>query len=144
MRLDGGDRNLAAGMLRLMFDVGTGAATRAAQARAMNSLRQVAVGCQMYAMDHAKLPAEIEDLKPYVGNQDAALRDPRTGQLFQLNPAVAGRALESVKQPGATVLAYAAPAQDGQAICAAYCDGSVRLLTPAQLEAALNPTAKNE
>ncbi|MBM4142771.1 MAG: hypothetical protein FJ225_04135 [Lentisphaerae bacterium] len=144
VRLDGGGRNLAAGMLRLMFDAGQGATARAAEARTMSALRQVALACQMYAMDHAKLPVEIEDLKPYAGNLDAIQRDMGTGQAIRLNPAVAGRAPESVKQPGATVLVYAPPDRDGQNICAAFCDGSVRLLTPAQLETALISTPRTE
>ena len=144
VRIEGGGRNLAAGLLRLMFDVGRGATARATEARTMNALRQVAVACQMYAMDHAKLPAESEDLKPYVGNLDAVRRDIRTGQAIRLNPAVAGRSLESVKQPGATVLVYAPPDRDGQNICAAFCDGSVRILTPEQLRIALNPATNDK
>ena len=144
VRIKGDGRNLAAGLLRLMFDVGTGAAKRGDQARAMNSLRQVAMACQMYAMDHAKLPAEIEDLKPYLSNLDAVRRDLPTGQTVRLNPAVAGRSLDSVKQTAETVLVYAPPGRGEQTVCAAFCDGSVRVLTPAQFETALKPAARAE
>ena len=136
--MEGGGGSLAAGMLRIMYDVGQGATARATAARTMNALRQVALACQMYAMDHAKLPVEINDLKPYVGNLDAIRRDIGTGQAVRLNPAVAGCSMESLKQPAATVLAYGTRAPDAQqSLCVAFCDGSVRLLTPAQLETAL-------
>lgn len=144
VRVEGGGRNLAGGILRLLAGAGHAAATQATQNQVMNSLRQISAASEQYALDHAKLPANISDIKPYIANPEVALRDARTGQLFQLNPAVAGRPKGSVKNPGATVLAYAPPAQDAKTICVAFCDGSIHLLTPAQLDAALNPTTHTE
>jgi len=144
LRVEGGGRNLAAGVLRLMFDVGSKASAQANQARAMNSLRQVAMACQMYAMDYGKLPAMLTDLKPYVGDTESILRDARSGEFYRLNPAVAGRSLDSVKQPNATVLVYAATGPDAATRSVAFCDGSVRLMTPAHLEAALEDAIQTE
>ena len=88
-------------------------------------------------MEYAKFPTNTADLKLYIGDQEAVLRDARTGQFFRLNPAVAGRAPESVKKPEETLMLYTPPGAEAEPICAAFCDGSVRLLTREQFDAAL-------
>jgi hypothetical protein len=144
LRVEGGSRNLAAGIVRLLAGAGRAAVAQNTQNQTRNSLRQVAMACHTYAMEYQKLPAEIADLKRYVGDKDTALRDARSGQFFRLNPAVTGRPLDSVKNPNETVLAYAPPGPDTQPVCVAFCDGSVRILTPAQLETALKPVPQKD
>ncbi|MEI6210939.1 MAG: hypothetical protein WCR06_04870, partial [bacterium] len=143
LRVEGGGPKLAAGILRLIASGNRAASARAMQTRAQNNLHMVALACIQYENDQGKLPATLADVATYLKAPDSAWRDPRSGSTIRLNPAIAGQKLDSIKNPNGTVLAYyGPPGPEGQPLCAAFCDGSVRLLTPAQLETALKPATR--
>ncbi len=146
IRVAGGGPKLAAGMVRLIASAGRTASAQAMQTQALNNLRMVALACIQYEAEQEKLPAALTDVKTYLKEPDSAWRDPRSGQPIRLNPAVAGQTLASIKNPNGTVLAYYGPPAPAaqQPLCAAFCDGSVRLLTPAELETALKPATHPE
>jgi hypothetical protein len=142
LRVEGGGPNLVTGMLRLIASGNRAASTRAMQTQTLNNLRAVWRACVQFEAEQEKLPATLTDVKTYLKEPDGIWRDPRSGQLFQLNPAVAGQKLASIKNPIETVLVYGSPGPEP--LCAAFCDGSVRILTFAQLETALKPTPQKD
>jgi hypothetical protein len=142
LRVEGGGPNLVTGFLRLIASGNRAASARAMQNRALNNLRAVWRACVQFEAEQEKLPATLTDVKTYLKEPDGIWRDPRSGQLFQLNPAVAGQKLASIKNPSETVLVYGSPGPEP--LCAAFCDGSVRILTFAQLETALKPTPQKD
>jgi hypothetical protein len=145
LRVEGGGPNLVTGMLRLIASGNRTASARAMQTRAQNNLHMVALACIQYENDQGKLPATLADVATYLKAPDSAWRDPRSGSTIRLNPAIAGQKLDSIKNPNGTVLAYyGPPGPEGQPLCAAFCDGSVRILTPAQLETALKPAPQKD
>jgi len=142
LRVEGGGPKFAAGILRLLAGVGRTASAQGMQTQTLNNLRTVWCACVQYEAEQEKLPAALTDVKAYLKEPDGIWRDPRSGQLFRLNPAVAGQKLASIKNPSETVLVYGSPGPEP--LCAAFCDGSVRILTPAQLETALKPTPQKD
>jgi hypothetical protein len=147
IRVEGGGPNLVTGILRLIASGNRAASARAMQNRALNNLHMVALACIQYETDQGKLPAMLADVTTYLKAPDSAWRDPRSGSSIRLNPAIAGQKLAAIKNPNETVLAYYGPsATDAQQSppCAAFCDGSVRPLTPAQLETGLKPTPQKD
>ncbi|MFZ4398155.1 MAG: hypothetical protein ACOYOU_21280, partial [Kiritimatiellia bacterium] len=140
LRVEGGGPKFAAGILRLLAGVGRTASAQGMQTQALNNLRTVWCACAQFEAERKKLPTTLTEVKIYLKDPDSALRDARSGQPIRLNPAVAGRKLASIKNPSETVLAYGPPGPEP--LYAAFCDGSVRLLTPAQLETALKPATR--
>jgi hypothetical protein len=145
IRVESGGPNLVTGILRLIASGNRAASARAMQTRALSNLRMVALACIQYEAEQGKLPAMLADVATYLKAPDSAWRDPRSGSSIRLNPAIAGQKLDAIKNPNGTVLAYYGPSgPEAQPLCAAFCDGSVRIVTPAQLEAGLKPAPQKD
>lgn len=73
----------------------TPARAQANRVLSMGNLRQIAKACIMFELDHAKLPAGFEDLKPYVGD-GRILTAPVSRQQYIYNKAVAGKSTKDL------------------------------------------------
>lgn len=128
------------GMSRIFAD----AKVRAKASVALSSIKQLALGTIIFSSDYddkiATTPANWHKaIFPYVKNENIfrAPGDPKKGDSFNLNPAVANRSMAAIEEPAKTVMIYQGRNgklefyNDGRA-AVAFCDGSAKLFTPAE------------
>ncbi|HRK22708.1 MAG TPA: hypothetical protein PLX06_12905 [Fimbriimonadaceae bacterium] len=131
---------LSEGMGQIFAD----AKKRAQTSGALSNIKQLGLGTHIFAVDYddkiATTPANWHKaIFPYVKNEAIfrAPGDPKKGDSFNLNPAVANLLLSRIKDPAKTVMIYQGRYRklefygDGRA-AVAFCDGSARLFTPAE------------
>jgi hypothetical protein len=119
------------------------AATRSAMnqpiaAQAPDNLKMMAAALKMYAADYDgvlppmnKPEAFRKALDDYVENAEV-FRDPETDEFYGLNPALSGKKITEIKDPGKTIAIYQVkPGKDGNR-GVVFADGSTKRLTAAE------------
>lgn len=131
---------LSEGLTQIFAD----AKKRAMANTALSNVKQLGLATHIFATDHddkiATTPANWhKSIFPYVKNEAIfrAPGDPKKGDSFNLNPAMANRVISKVKDPAKTVMIYQGRNGtlefygDGRT-AVAFCDGSAKLFTPAE------------
>lgn len=128
------------GMSRVFAD----AKARAQQSMMTSNVKQLAVATLIFATDSDDRIATTaagwhKAIFPYVKNEKLfrAANDPKSGDSFNLNPAVANVAMSRIKAPAKTVMVYQGRQgklefYNGGKAAVAFCDGSAKILTPAE------------
>jgi hypothetical protein len=111
----------------------------------MANARQLTVGILMYAAEHkGALPAKFDDMKPYFGADENAMRNILTSPANNRYPGYVyakpkADRLAELKDPGQTIVVYEAyEAWPAGGVVAAFADGHTEVIpTEEQLKAKL-------
>jgi hypothetical protein len=113
------------------------ARTKAQAAVAMSNMKQILLGCIMYADEHqAKWPEKLEEIEKYVNGAQQIVVNPRQPEekigFVYIKPAE-----DALKQPASTLVMHERLSVKGGRLIAGYADGHVQLLTPDELRSQL-------
>jgi hypothetical protein len=135
------------------------ARAKAAEIATVNRLKQIGLSLHIYAVDHAdQFPPHLVDLLPQIGDPRVLLHpsdtqsppadlmtQPREAQIAWIERhspfvyALPSIVLKEIRNPATTVAVYERPEPDNNtAVGATFADGSVRRISPEELNRLLN------
>jgi len=115
----------------------------AVRVKCMTNLRQLYLGCVMYANDNDdKMPATLDVLKPDYINAPQVFVCPQCGKPYIYAKAVAGKSLQQIANLGETVIIHDPPGAHPGGGNAVYADGHAAWLDAQQFQQAVKAAAR--
>jgi hypothetical protein len=136
---------VTAGMGALVPALGT-ARSEARSTVSLSNIRQISMGCIMYAEDQGKMPANLQDIKSYIGDE-RTLESPQKpkdfpGPSYIYVDALAGKKMDELKFPEEIVIIYENPAFSSDEINVGFLDGHCEKMTQFAFRKVLEETYK--